>query len=139
MKKFIIKLLPVTVALLMFSCGEVKTDEQSPDNAEMHEHEDHNADHMEDHSSKMMEVSPEMMDFISTWDGTFKNVESALQKYGATKEIMGHEMGMFELNHPEVMSHEGDCYLMKCKSGMVENKYNICWKDGKIISIEEKM
>lgn len=84
-----------------------------------------------------VEVSAEMKDFISGFNGTDAAVSTALKKHGATEEIKEHDMGMYGLKEPKVTAKDGDCYTLVCKSGMVENKYKVCWKEGKINSIAD--
>lgn len=90
-------------------------------------------------SSDDVKVSAEMTDFISGFSGDYTKVEAALAKHGGSQEIIDHDMGMYDLNNPEITAQEGDCYALVCESGMVKNTYVVCWKDGKITSIEEKM
>ena len=80
-------------------------------------------------------ISPEMDDFISGFDGTYEAVEAALQKYGATEEIVNHDMGMYDLKDPEIVGSEGNCYSLVTTSGIFENTYEVCWEGSKIISI----
>ena len=90
-------------------------------------------------SGSDLKVSAEMKDFVSAFNGKSTTVEAQLAKYASSEEIKNHDMGMYNLESPEVIAAEGDCFTVKCKSGMVENTYVVCWKDKKIASITEKM
>ena len=106
------------LGLILFSCGE--SDDASGEEGEC---------------GAKIEVSAEMSDFIGGFNGSYTAVEAGLEKYGATEEIVDHDMGMYDLKDPKVTAKDGDCYTVVCKSGMVENTYNVCWEGGKIVSI----
>ena len=85
------------------------------------------------------DVSPEMKDFISGFDGTSEKVEAALAKHAVGVET---DMGMYGLEDPAVVAREekdGQVrYTLRTKAGMTTPTFIISWKDGKIVAIEEK-
>ena len=85
-----------------------------------------------------VKLTPEMSDFISMIKGTSDDVAAALQKYGATEEIIENDMGMFNLESPVVTAKEGNCYTVEFKAGMTERVYVLCWDNGKIVKITDK-
>ena len=86
-------------------------------------------------SSNNGEVSPEMEDFISGFNGTYEAVEAALADYGATDDIVNHDMGMYNLEEAEIIGSDGNCYSFVSQSGVFKNTYEVCWEGGKIVSI----
>ncbi len=107
MKKFVTLSLAFAMALFVMSCGS------------------------------SVEVSTEMSDFISGFNGDAAEVSKALEKYGANEEVKDANMAMYNLDAPKVTAVDGSCYTLVCKSGLVENTYTVCWEDGKITSIED--
>lgn len=85
------------------------------------------------------DVSPEMKDFISGFDGTSEKVEAALAKHAPGVET---DMGLYGLEDPAVVGREekdGQVrYTLRTKAGMTARTFIISWKDGKIVAIEEK-
>ena len=125
MKK-LIAILPLMLGLVLISCGDA-TDEG--DGAEGGEGGETAA------PAKAIEMSTEMAAFVGAFDGDYESVEAGLALYGATEDIVDHDMGMYDLKEPRVTAKDGECYTVTCKSGMVENTYVVCWEDGKIVSI----
>ncbi len=87
---------------------------------------------------KSVEMSAEMQDFVSMIKGTSADVSSALTKFGATEEIVDNDMSMYDLKDPKVTAKEGDCYTAEFSAGITTRVYEICWQEGKIVSITEK-
>jgi hypothetical protein len=82
-------------------------------------------------------VSPQMTAFMSDLKGKSADVEAALKTHGV-EGLDTKDMEMYDLNSPKVVASEGDCATMEAKSGMTVRTYVLCWKDGKIASIEDK-
>jgi hypothetical protein len=83
------------------------------------------------------EVSAEMKEFLGMMKGTSDDVSAALAKFGASEEIMGNDMSMYNLMDPKIISQEGDCYTTEFKAGMTTRIYSICWTNAKISAIKE--
>jgi len=85
------------------------------------------------------DVSPEMKDFISGFDGTSEKVEAALAKHAPGVET---DMGLYGLEDPAVVAREESDgqvrYTLRTKAGMTTPTFIVSWKDGKIVAIEEK-
>ncbi len=84
-----------------------------------------------------VQVSTEMQDFMNNLNGKSASVTIALESFGKPG-LEDQDMDMYDLKDPEVMEANGNCYLLRCNSGMTKRKYNLCWEGGKIISIEDK-
>mgnify|MGYP006165536521 CR=1 FL=1 len=128
MKK-LIAILPLMLGLFLISCGDAATDEA--DGAEGGEAGEAGTTE----PAKEIEMSSEMAAFVGAFDGDYESVEAGLALYGATEDIVDHDMGMYDLKEPRVTAKDGECYTVTCKSGMVENTYEVCWEGGKIVSI----
>jgi hypothetical protein len=85
-----------------------------------------------------VEMSPEMTEFIGMIKGTSNDVSAALIKFGATPEVTENAMADYNLEDPKVTAKTGDCYTCEFKAGVTTQIHEICWKDGKIVSITEK-
>ncbi len=120
MKKF--SMILALLALVFVSCGEKK--EEATDKKAKTEK-----------AAAKQEVSAEMTDFISGFNGDYKVVEAALAKHGANKAVIDHDMGSYNLKAPKITAQKGSIYTLVCESGMVTNTYEITWKDGKITEI----
>lgn len=131
MKVKIIGLFALTIGLSVTSCGGAEIQDEI-EKLQTELEEELNTNTME-----ALEISAEMQDFVSSFDGTSSAVEGALKKHGVSDEIMENDMGMFNLKSPEVTAQNGDCYTLSCISGAFKNHYDICWTDGKITSIKE--
>ena len=83
------------------------------------------------------EVSPQMLAFMSDLEGKSADVEAALATHGV-EGLDTKDMGMYDLGSPKVVATDGDCSTMEAKAGMTMRTYVLCWKDGKIASIEDK-
>ncbi len=86
------------------------------------------------------DVSDEMRDFISGFNGESDAVEAALAKYKAE----GANTGLFRhygIDQPAVIQKEEVdgtvCYTLSAIVGMSRQQFLVCWKDGKIVSIKE--
>ena len=86
---------------------------------------------------KAVTVSAEMTAFMGDLKGTSKDVEAALAKHGV-EGLDKKDMDMYDLNSPEVVKSEADCYTMDAKAGMTIRTYVLCWKGGKIATVEDK-
>lgn len=115
MKKF---LLVVSSAVLLMSCGGKKSDSKTGD-------------------SKKSDVSAPMQGFMDKLDGQAAHTGDALKQY-SKEGVATADMEMYDLKNPEIMSSNGNCYLLRCKSGLTLRSYNICWEGDKIASIEDK-
>lgn len=122
MKMRVITSLAFATFLTLSSCGDDK--EKSTDEAKKDEKKE-----------TSIEVSEDMEHFMSHLDGNYESVEHALEEFAGNDDIANHDMGMYDLREPVVLGKDGDCYDVECKSGQVKNRYNICWQDGKIVSI----
>jgi hypothetical protein len=87
---------------------------------------------------KSVEMSAEMQEFVGMIKGSSADVSSALTKFGATEEIVENDMSMYDLKDPKVTAKEGDCYTAEFAAGITTRIYEICWQEGKIVSITEK-
>lgn len=84
-----------------------------------------------------VKVSTEMQDFMNNFNGRSASVKIALDDFGKPG-LDRKDMDLYNLEKPEVLEANGNCYLMECKSGMTTRTYNVCWEGGKISSIEDK-
>jgi poly-D-alanine transfer protein DltD len=84
-----------------------------------------------------VKVSSEMQDFMNNLNGKSASVVIALQSFGKAG-LDTKDMGMYDLAKPSVVEAKGNCYLLECNSGMTKRKYNLCWENGKIATIEDK-
>ncbi|MBL7732857.1 MAG: hypothetical protein JNM88_16895 [Chitinophagaceae bacterium] len=84
-----------------------------------------------------VKVSTEMQDFMNNLNGRAASVKIALDDFGVPG-IDRKDMDMYDLAKPEVLEAKDNCYLMRATSGMTKRSYNLCWKDGKIVSVEDK-
>jgi hypothetical protein len=117
MKKII---LAVFAVALLTSCGGGKSGEK------------------ENKENKTEEkVSAEMKGFMEKLDGKSTSVEAALKEFGKDS-LDAADMEMFNLEKPTIEETNGNCYLLRAKSGMTHRKYNMCWEGGKIVSVEDK-
>jgi hypothetical protein len=86
-------------------------------------------------------VSPDMTQFMSELDGTSKKVGAALKKHGI-KGLKTDDMGMWNLEQPKVTASEvrgkNTCYTMDAASGMTTRTYELCWANGKIVSVKDE-
>ncbi len=113
MKKFLIVLTALTMLAFFAACGgkgEKKAD---------------------------VKVSTEMQDFMNNLNGRAASVKIALDDFGAPG-LDRKDMDMYNLEKPEVLEANENCYLMRAGSGMTKRSYRLCWKDGKIVSVEDK-
>ncbi|NRA12637.1 MAG: hypothetical protein HRT57_11840 [Crocinitomicaceae bacterium] len=119
-------ILPLFLGLFLFSCGD--TDSGDAEGTEGEE------GGIAETPAKI-ETSAEMEAFLGSFDGDYEAVEAGLALYGASDDIVNHEMGDYDLAEPKVTAKNGECYTVTCKFGMVENTYEICWEEGEITSI----
>ena len=85
-----------------------------------------------------IELSPEMTEFLEMIKGSSDDVTAALGKFGASEEIKLDDMGIYDLKKPKVTSKNGECYSVEFNYDITIRMYDICWADGKIISISDK-
>ena len=85
-----------------------------------------------------MEVSTEMNDFNTMIKGSHEDVSAAVEKYAANESLNDNDIVYFGLSNPVVTGVTDDCYLVDYEAGITTRSYEICWKEGKIVSIEEK-
>lgn len=92
-------------------------------------------------SSANQNISAEMSDFIKTFDGKYTGVTAAIEKYEAVPHLDTKDMDTKDLKEPKVTASRNengeDCYLLVANDGIQDCSYWICWKDKKIVSIEE--
>lgn len=85
-------------------------------------------------------VSENMKSFLAMFNGDYKMVTEALAKY-EKEGLDRHNMDMYDLNQPKVMSTEikdkQEKYLIEVKSGVTTRKFEIYWEDGKISEIKD--
>jgi hypothetical protein len=82
-------------------------------------------------------VTPQMTAFMSDLKGKSADVEAALSVHGV-EGLDTKDMEMYDLGSPKVVATEGDCSTMEAKAGMTVRTYVLCWKDGKIATVEDK-
>ena len=137
MKRRIFSVCALTLGLLVTACGpsQEEIDAMEADADAMIDELLGDSDGGDAEST--LEISVEMADFIALFDGNYESVEASLAKYGANDDVIEHDMGMFDLKDPVVTGQDGSCYSLTCISGVVENYYEVCWEEGKIVSITE--
>ncbi len=85
-------------------------------------------------------VSENMKAFLAMFNGDYKMVTEALAKY-EKEGLDRHNMDMYDLNQPKVMSTEikdkQEKYLIEVKSGVTTRKFEIHWEDGKISEVKD--
>ena len=85
-------------------------------------------------------VTEEMLDFMSYLDATDQGVRSGVKKYGGPG-LDSSAMDGINLEQPAITKVEkrgGDiCYTLLTKSGIAHRTYQVCWRSGKIISINQ--
>jgi hypothetical protein len=85
------------------------------------------------------DMSDEMRDFISQFNGTRDAVEAALAKYAVGVDADG--MDFYALEQPAVTKKEeidgAVCNTLSTTSGAIRRRYLICWKDNKVVSIKD--
>ena len=86
-------------------------------------------------SAQSEEVAVEMNDFMKSLNGNHEAVAAALASHGEAG-LDTREMELYDLDEPRVAKREGDCYTLEAKSGLTVRTYVLCWKDGKIASVE---
>jgi hypothetical protein len=84
-----------------------------------------------------VKVTPQMTAFMMDLKGKSADVEAALKVHGIA-ELDTKDMEMYDLVSPKVVAAEGDCSTMEAKAGMTVRTYVVCWKDGKIATVEDK-
>jgi len=87
-----------------------------------------------------VEVSAAMTAFMGEL-GEHDEVTAAIEKYAA--KGLEADMGMYNIAEPSVTATEAGadgetCYAMQAKTGAVQRKFRICWKDDKITAAENK-
>src|SRR5262245_31721685 len=88
---------------------------------------------------KSVEASPEMKGFLSSF-GRSSSIAAAL-KANTAPGVDTHNMGMYDLKEPKVVSSEtkgaATCYTFEAKAGITTRSYSVCWEGGKINSIAD--
>lgn len=86
-----------------------------------------------------VDVDPNMEAFMKKIDST-NSMSDALNEFAANNDVES-DLEYYELKDPtvkEVSEKDGQtCYKMNVKHGIVDSDCNVCWKDGKIVSITE--
>jgi hypothetical protein len=117
MRRFIVIILSI-IAIFGFICCGDGGEEETNDN--------------------QTKISAEMKDFMSMMDGTTVAVSNAVNKYaedGVDKDITSYELAEPKVKEVKEVD-DSTCYVLSVKSGVTRRKYDICWKEGKIVSIE---
>ena len=83
------------------------------------------------------EVTRLMNAFMLKLKGKSSHVERALRIYGA-RHLDTKDMDMYDLRSPRVVASKGDCRTMDANAGMTVRTYVLCWKGGKISTVEDK-
>jgi len=85
-----------------------------------------------------VEMTAEMTEFTGMIKGTAADVTTALDKFGSSDEIKTNDMTMYDLKDPKVTAKTGDCFSVEFSAGITTRMYDICWKEGKIVSVTDK-
>jgi len=86
------------------------------------------------------DVSPDMKGFM---EGLAKSdiAADSLKKYGAPG-LDTKDMDMYDLKNPRVIKTEKKenltCYTMRASAGVTTRSYVLCWKNNKIVSVDDK-
>jgi hypothetical protein len=89
-------------------------------------------------SNQKTSTTPDAMtSFLKLFNGTASQVAVALEKYGATTEIVKNDMSLYDLNSPKILKQNGDCYLVEFDIAIAAKIYEICWESDKIIKIND--
>ena len=123
MKKIILLLLAATI--IFTACGS-----KSPKT-------DANSKEITSATKPEQKANDDMETFISKFDGKGTTVEALLKQYGK-EGLVTADMELYDLENPEIVETNGNCYVLQAKSGITKRKYTICWKSGKISSVEDK-
>ncbi len=87
---------------------------------------------------KSVEVSAEMQGFMEAITST-KSIDDAAEKYGYSNDEI--PLSLYELGASKVTAStiEGTttCYALNVQHGLVDSNINVCWENGKIISITD--
>ncbi len=87
-----------------------------------------------------VDLIPEMKDFLSQMDGDPDHVEAARDKYAAEGADLS-DLPLTPLKDPKVEGSEvkdgKTCYKVSFKSGQVIITLEICWKDQKIVEVQQ--
>lgn len=85
-----------------------------------------------------VEVDPNMKGFMDEISKN-KGMIEAVEKYAADPS-METDLDIYELKEPTVTAKtekEGKtCYKMNVKHGIIDSDCEVCWKDGKVQSVE---
>ena len=89
-----------------------------------------------------VKATPEMESFMSSLDGKYESVTSAIQKFAVKPDLNTADMDMKDLRDPIIInasvSDTSTCYIIKTNDGAKDCQYELCWNNGKIISITDK-
>ncbi|HAP01336.1 MAG TPA: hypothetical protein DCQ93_05360 [Bacteroidetes bacterium] len=89
-----------------------------------------------------VKLTPEMENFMSMLDGKYQSVDAAIQKYRSSDTLRTQDMDIKDLQNPEVQDGRTDgkqtCYDLKVNDKAKDCVYELCWENGKIISITDK-
>ncbi len=120
MKKILIVILAIAVIFGYIACGD-------SDNGDNNDGND------------KAQVSAEMKDFMNMLNGTTSAVNSAMDKYandGVDRDITSYELADPKIKEVKEKA-ETTCYILSVKSGATRRKYDICWSEGKITSVDD--
>jgi len=81
--------------------------------------------------------SDPMTQFLGMFNGSASQVAFALEKFGASPEIIKNDMALYPFKNPKIIKKKGNCYLVELDIGIAVKIYEICWKDGKIVKIND--
>ena len=89
-----------------------------------------------------VKTTPEMEEFMSMLDGKFQSVTDAIGRYASAPDLNTADMDTKDLRDPEIISaylqDNQTCYTLKSNDGASDCLYQLCWVDGKIVSISDK-
>ena len=75
-------------------------------------------------------------------DGKYQSVTDAISKFASKSDLNTADMDTKDLRDPVItnasVSDSSTCYTIKTNDGAKDCQYEICWRNGKIISISDK-
>ena len=89
-----------------------------------------------------VKTTPEMEEFMKALDGKYQSVTDAISKFAAKPDLNTADMDTKDLRDPVItnasVSDSSTCFTIKTNDGAKDCQYEICWSNGKIISIADK-
>ena len=89
-----------------------------------------------------VKTTPEMEEFMKAMDGKYESVTAAITKFASKPDLNTADMDTKDLRDPEIISASvngtSTCYTLKSNDGAKDCEYELCWENGKIISITDK-